>query len=162
MGDTTTLNRGSVIINDFSLYGWKKYLIAQDMSNDTVFCFVTCDRSYSASFRQSELVDRTILKSSINKIFLYGKDIPQEIHHKFLSRFLPFTTFYRSLVSPIQVVGITNDFFISHNLFTVLAILTVVNYIRLCYLSLRNGQHLLLCWLIRESGRTPLEFDALL
>lgn len=25
-----------------------------------------------------------------------------------------------------------------------------------------KGQHLLLCWLGRESGRTPLEFEALL
>lgn len=38
----------------------------------------------------------------------------------------------------------------------------IVNCVRLCYLSVRKGQCLLLCWLGRESGRTPLEFEALL
>lgn len=65
-------------------------------------------------------------------------------------------------VSPIQIVGVTDNLLIVHKSFTVLAILTVVNCVRLCYLSLRKGQCLLLCWLGRESGRTPLEFEALL
>ena len=38
-----------------------------------------------------------------------------------------------------QVVGVTDNLLVVHNLFTVITILTVVNCIRLYYLSLRNG-----------------------
>ena len=89
-------------------------------------------------------------------------NVPKKIHHEFLGSLLPFAGFDRNLVSPIQVVGVTDNLLIVHKSFTVIAILTVVNCVRLCYLSIRKGQCLLLCWLGRESGRTPLEFEALL
>ena len=104
----------------------------------------------------------SILKGPIHQIILNGKDIPKKIQHEFLGSLLPFAGFDRNLVSPIQVVGVTDNLLIVHKSFTVIAILTVVNCVRLCYLSVRKGQCLLLCWLGRESGRTPLEFEALL
>ena len=132
------------------------------MSNDTISNLNACNRSYSASLKQRKLLRRSILKSPIHQVILNRKDIPQKIHHEFLGSFFPFACFDRNLVSPIQIVGIADNLLIVHKSFTVIAILTVVNCVRLCYLSLRNGYCLLLCWLIRESGRTPLEFEALL
>lgn len=108
-----------------------------------------------------DLLDH-ILKSPIHQVVLNGKDIPKKIHHEFLRCFLPLAGFDRNLVSSIQIVGVTDNLLIVHKSFTVIAILTVVNCVRLCYLSIRKGQCLLLCWLSRESGRTPPESEALL
>lgn len=80
-----------------------------------------------------------------------------------LSRFFPFAAFYRGFVRPIQIVGVTCDFFICHLLFTVIAILTVVNCIWLCHLSLLERTiSPSVSVMIRNPGRTPLEFEALL
>lgn len=72
---------------------------------------------------------------------LYSRyeDVPKKIHHEFLGSLLPFAGFDRNLVSPIQVVGVTDNLLIVHKSFTVIAILTVVNCVRLCYLSIRKG-----------------------
>ena len=99
----------------------------------------TCNRSYSASLKQREFLRRSILKGPIHQVILNGEDVPKKIHHEFLGSLLPFAGFDRNLVSPIQVVGVTDNLLIVHKSFTVIAILTVVNCIRLYYLSLRNG-----------------------
>ena len=132
------------------------------MSNNTISNLNTCYRSYSTSLKQREFLCRSILKCPIYQIILNRKDIPQKIHHEFLCCFFPFAGFDRGLISPIQIVGVTDNLLIVHKSFTAVAIPTVVNRARLCYVSLRKGQCLLLCWLGRESGRTPLEFEALL
>lgn len=132
------------------------------MPNNAIPNLNTSNRSYSASLKQREFLCRSILKGPIHQIILNGKDITKKIQHEFLGSLLPFAGFDRNLVSPIQVVGVTDNLLIVHKSFTVIAILTVVNCVRLCYLSIRKGQCLLLCWLGRESGRTPLEFEALL
>ena len=96
-------------------------------------------KSYSASLKQREFLRRSILKGPIHQVILNGEDVPKKIHHEFLGSLLPFAGFDRNLVSPIQVVGVTDNLLIVHKSFTVIAILTVVNCVRLCYLSIRKG-----------------------
>ena len=132
------------------------------MTDNSIPNLDTCNGPHTASFKQRKFLCWTILKSPVHKVILNGKNMPQEIHDEFLSCFLPLACFNRGRVSPVQIVGITDNFFIVHKSFTVIAIVTLVNCVRLCYLSIRKGQYLLLCWLGRESGRTPLEFEALL
>ena len=162
MRDTSSFNRSTIVIDNMLLHFGKQDFIAQNMPNNAIPNLNTCNRSYSASLKQREFLCRSILKSPIHQVVLNGKDIPKKIHHEFLRCFLPLAGFDRNLVSSIQIVGVTDNLLIVHKSFTVIAILTVVNCVRLCYLSIRKGQCLLLCWLSRESGRTPLEFEALL
>ena len=109
------------------------------MSDDAITDLNACNRSYPASFVQLEFLCWSILKCPIDDIILDFKYVPQEIHHEFLRRFFPLAALYGDLISPIQVIGVTDNLLVVHNLFTVITILTVVNCIRLYYLSLRNG-----------------------
>ena len=97
------------------------------MPNNAIPNLNTCNRSYSASLKQREFLRRSILKGPIHQVILNGEDVPKKIHHEFLGSLLPFAGFDRNLVSPIQVVGVTDNLLIVHKSFTVIAILTVVN-----------------------------------
>lgn len=116
MRNASVLDGSAVVINDMLTDFREKNFIAQDVPYNPVTDLNARNRPDPASFGQRELLSRSILKCTVEKVILYGNKIPQEVYHELLGSLFPFAALNRGLVSLIQVVGVTDYLLIRHKI----------------------------------------------